>query len=339
MRQKYPSESRIVPSELVKLSSLIGKNTSLVQGAGGNTSYKDFDNDILWVKASGMWLANSDEENIFAALRLTDANRFIGQKKPKLIESTVIREINQLKPSIETSLHIIMPHQFVAHTHSVSALAWMIKKSVLPKLDILLEGIHWKYIPYATPGYELTQKVLACCNTLPEVLLLENHGIVTGADTVEEMFSLIDRLESVLFLTDRKTPAPDIEALKNISRESDYTVPEFPSIHSLATDLLCYELCCKGNIFPDQTVFLGPAIIPLESVGNLQCCNCNLVLVKDKGVLIHKRTSKSGHYVAKCLSDVLRRINEKDVVRYLSQASNIELIDCDAEVYRKAVDV
>jgi len=49
--------------ELNNLSARIGRQPLLVQGAGGNTSLKD--NNILWVKASGKWLAEAGNENIF----------------------------------------------------------------------------------------------------------------------------------------------------------------------------------------------------------------------------------------------------------------------------------
>ena len=41
----------------------IGSNSLLVQGAGGNISWKE--DDVLWIKASGMWLIDAVKENIF----------------------------------------------------------------------------------------------------------------------------------------------------------------------------------------------------------------------------------------------------------------------------------
>ena len=43
--------------DFIKLSSEIGKNQRLVQGAGGNTSYKE--EGDMWVKASGKWLSRA----------------------------------------------------------------------------------------------------------------------------------------------------------------------------------------------------------------------------------------------------------------------------------------
>ena len=46
----------------------IGSNPLLVQGAGGNISWKE--GDVLWIKASGMWLIDAIKENIFVSVSL-----------------------------------------------------------------------------------------------------------------------------------------------------------------------------------------------------------------------------------------------------------------------------
>ena len=42
-------------SKLSAISVALGSNPRLIQGAGGNTSFKTEEN--LWIKASGMWLS------------------------------------------------------------------------------------------------------------------------------------------------------------------------------------------------------------------------------------------------------------------------------------------
>ena len=49
-----------------KLSAKIGKDLSLIQGGGGNTSIKE--EDSMWVKASGKWLSDAETENIFVSV-------------------------------------------------------------------------------------------------------------------------------------------------------------------------------------------------------------------------------------------------------------------------------
>ena len=47
----------ILKKKISKFCAQIGKRSLLVQGAGGNVSFKD--NDVLWIKASGFWLSQS----------------------------------------------------------------------------------------------------------------------------------------------------------------------------------------------------------------------------------------------------------------------------------------
>ena len=47
----------------------IGADPLLVQGAGGNVSWKE--GDDLWVKASGTWLADAVSQDIFIPVSLT----------------------------------------------------------------------------------------------------------------------------------------------------------------------------------------------------------------------------------------------------------------------------
>ena len=48
--------------------TLIGTDSLLVQGAGGNVSWKD--DGILWIKASGTWLAEAESKDIFVPVNL-----------------------------------------------------------------------------------------------------------------------------------------------------------------------------------------------------------------------------------------------------------------------------
>ena len=57
--------------ELRAMSARVGRNILLVQGAGGNSSLKD--DDVLWVKASGTWLADAEAKDIFVPVALSAA--------------------------------------------------------------------------------------------------------------------------------------------------------------------------------------------------------------------------------------------------------------------------
>ena len=50
-------------NELRRMSARVGKNILLTQAAGGNSSVKH--GGVLWVKASGTWLADAETKDIF----------------------------------------------------------------------------------------------------------------------------------------------------------------------------------------------------------------------------------------------------------------------------------
>ncbi|HEY6601546.1 MAG TPA: class II aldolase, partial [Xanthobacteraceae bacterium] len=58
-------------NELRRMSARVGRNMLLVQGAGGNSSIKH--GDVLWVKASGTWLADAEDKEIFVPVSLSGA--------------------------------------------------------------------------------------------------------------------------------------------------------------------------------------------------------------------------------------------------------------------------
>src|SRR5215475_11512652 len=92
--------------ELRHMSARVGRNILLVQGAGGNSSIKD--GDVLWVKASGTWLADAEAKDIFVPVSLGAAHAALMQGDEKVPLAPGAN--STLRASIETSLHALMPH-------------------------------------------------------------------------------------------------------------------------------------------------------------------------------------------------------------------------------------
>ena len=71
----------------------IGLDSKLVQGAGGNVSWKD--QDTLWIKASGEWLADARKKDIFLPIDLKHLKDSIKKSDfdviPKLLSKTKLR--------------------------------------------------------------------------------------------------------------------------------------------------------------------------------------------------------------------------------------------------------
>ena len=70
------------------ISQKLGSNPSLVQAAGGNTSIKS--SKSMLIKASGTWLINSKEEEVFVEVDLLSIKKKINNIKNKYLSSLII---------------------------------------------------------------------------------------------------------------------------------------------------------------------------------------------------------------------------------------------------------
>ena len=93
------------------LSAKVGSDPLLVQAAGGNTSIKD--EGVMWIKASGTWLRDAEAKDIFVPLDFVRLSAALAADDPACESCTdfVRQDINPLglRPSIETSVHGLMP--------------------------------------------------------------------------------------------------------------------------------------------------------------------------------------------------------------------------------------
>ena len=98
-------------NELKFLSAKLGSDPLLVQAAGGNTSIKH--HDTMWIKASGTWLKDAATKDIFVPLHLRELKAALADDSAACENCLdfIDRERNKhnLRPSIETSVHGLMP--------------------------------------------------------------------------------------------------------------------------------------------------------------------------------------------------------------------------------------
>jgi NAD(P)-dependent dehydrogenase (short-subunit alcohol dehydrogenase family)/rhamnose utilization protein RhaD (predicted bifunctional aldolase and dehydrogenase) len=193
-------------AELIAISRKYGNDRNYVIAGGGNTSWKN--GERLWVKASGISLGAVTEDS-FAVLDRQKL-QLIAEKTYSADASTREEEVkNDLaaacltkdrRPSVETSLHSAMQWAFVVHLHPTVVNGLMCSQHVETEVQRLF-GDEVVYVPYTDPGYCLFKKVndtlqafRAAHGCEPSVLLLQNHGIFVGADTVDEVERIYDRI-------------------------------------------------------------------------------------------------------------------------------------------------
>lgn len=334
--------------ELYAFSTVIGNDPRIVQGAGGNVSCKGGSGGraVLHIKASGLWLGRMARQTGFVALDLDAARDCLraADREPDL-SAFIIGGSAGVRPSIETSLHAVMPHRVVVHTHSVNALACLVRPDSQAMLAGLLDGLVWRHVPYARPGLPLTRAIEAAGGLEADVLMLANHGIVLGAADVEDAVALHDEVEARLQRPVREAAAGQAAVLKALCaalglhglgwRPAEHAVSD-----GLATDPVSLRFAGAGTLYPDHVVFLGAgglrAARAEDAVAVIRADpSLKLLLVEGVGVLMADTLGEAADEMVRCLALVLARCNEAARLRTLRPEDEGELVDWEAEAYRR----
>lgn len=329
-------------NDLRHMSARVGRNILLVQGAGGNSSIKD--GDVLWVKASGTWLADAEAKDIFVPVSLGAARAALmqGDEKVPLAPNAG----TTLRASIETSLHALMPHTVVLHVHSVNTIAWAVRSDAREELARRLEGLAWRWLDYHHPGLPLAKAVNdTLADNAVDVLVLGNHGLVVGAETCAAAEALVDEVERRLALAPRSAIPADEEALRSICAGTDYRPPKEPLSHSIGVDSYSRAIATSGSLYPDHVVFLGPGLPVLQHGEDLRILAARghadglpppvALLVPGLGCVIRKDASGGAEAMLTCLGLVTCRLPLTAEVHYLTEENERALLNWDAERYRK----
>ena len=314
--------------ELAAFSAELGRDPEQVQAAGGNTSLKA--DGLLWVKASGLWLADALQRELFVPVALAPVLDGIAAQAADPVTQAVVAERNpaSLRPSIETTLHALLPHRIVVHTHSVRTIALAIRADGKSRIAERLAGLARAWVPYCKPGLPLTAAVAErLAGRRTDSLVLGNHGLVVCADTVPAADALLREVE-------RRLDAP-VERLMSPSAPAavpGWRAPVHPMVHTLALDPHRAARACTGSLYPDHVIFLGPAATAAPEPGPSK-----LLLEAGRGACLADGSGPSADELARCLALVLERVPAEAVLHYLTAAEEAELLNWDAEQYRQAL--
>lgn len=319
--------------ELAQYCATIGADPLLVQGAGGNASWKD--GKTLWVKASGTWLADAATKEIFVPVDLPHLKTAIAQQdfdaKPQVLDGHILR------PSIETMLHALMPHKIVLHLHAVDVLARLVRSTGKAEIARLLEGsAAWAWVEYCKPGAALAAAIHAARQQQPNasVIFLANHGMVLGANSVEEVAALLSHTLERLRISDREVYPP-------VAPASGEVIPGYTRldpVFSLATTH--YDrLAHNWALFPDHVVFLGarPCCYATPAALLADAQTPELAFVRNVGVFAQPAFNETKKVQLECYEQVLRRQNHASPLHQLTLEQIAELLDWDAEKYRQEI--
>ncbi len=343
------AQEALQPQDLDALrtvSARIGADPALTQGAGGNTSLKDA--GTLWIKASGTWLAHALDSEIFVPVEiapLLDAVRMVDPAAERAEQ--FVRQgqgLSGLRPSIETTVHALMPHRVVLHVHCVNTIAHAVRTDPRATLEPLLHGLDWALIPYARPGLPLALAIAEHAARRPDVLILANHGLVVAAETVPDAEALLLEVSRRLHTPPRPSRPGDVvqlQALAASSAAASYRLPASEASHGVATDPVSLSVARCGSLYPDHVIFLGEGSTiagPGEEVAAVVARRGQApvsIVFPGVGVLMRSDATSGSDAMARCLADVAARIPAGAQLRALTPEEHRQLTNWDAEKYRQ----
>jgi rhamnose utilization protein RhaD (predicted bifunctional aldolase and dehydrogenase) len=137
MRSNAPAASQVELQALLELTERVGSNPLLTQASTGNTSIKL--DGVLWIKASGKWMADAMQDDILIPLNLADVH---GECLQRGVDPTERYPL----ASLETAMHAVLPHRVVLHVHCVNTIAWAVRSDARTQLEDRLDGLRWSWV-------------------------------------------------------------------------------------------------------------------------------------------------------------------------------------------------
>jgi len=247
---------------IIAFCAKIGRDPLLVQASGGNVSWKE--GGTLWIKASGMWLGQAADKNVFVSVDLLRLQDGIERGDFKVLPEP--QGVTNLRPSIETLLHVLMPHRIVVHLHAVEILAHLIREhcetDIRSKIDLRLK---WAMVDYLKPGAALAAAIKSVLDRgSVDILFLKNHGVVIGADDVEAIEAILTTLSAALQLPVPILATPSAPSF--LASPAPYVFFEDRLVQELVFNTIFFDrLDTCWALYPDHVVFLGPKACAYEN--------------------------------------------------------------------------
>lgn len=332
-------------AQVIEFCAQIGTDALLVQGPGGNVSWKE--EGVLWIKASGKWLADAKSSEIFVPVSLSPLQNALAKSDFTIVPAAMSG--SQLRPSIETLLHVLMPHKIVVHLHPVEMLSHLVRSNQEEAIAKYIgQEVNWIYVDYAKPGAELAQAVSRQLvnATATEVIFLGNHGVLIGGEDIKEISLTLNRLTSAL-----KTDTAPYSALH--AAQSSEVSPALTS-YQACTDLqlnqlalderLAKRLRTSWALYPDHVVFLGAEPVILDAytqLGDLEHVSLTkppFIFVIGHGVYESNDVTLAQKSQLRCYYDVVIRQPTDGALTTLSQKQVFELVSWESEKHRVSQD-
>lgn len=241
----------------IKISKYAGMRPDLVQAGGGNASVKLDDNNML-VKSSGVKLAGVTKTNGYTKVNYKRLkNAIYDNIDNSIYDYNILLQnciIDGTKPSIETYLHAVTK-KYTLHVHSIVANMYLCRTDCFELLKNVIPDEKYIIIPYINPGVEIAKEIIKefqYNEHAPDIIFMQNHGIIITADTANDIIKQYERillkLENALNI--------DFSKFHNIT----FLQTKFPNKYiylvnrNINVNEFVYEYC------PDNIVYIGDGV-------------------------------------------------------------------------------
>lgn len=265
--------------QLEYISKAVGIPVDYTQGGGGNTSAKLSD-ELMAVKASGFKLKQitpkegyvvvnyKDIKTFFKGVDL-DQDRDYEKESTEFVKGSIVEMegLKKLRPSVEAGFHSFLK-KYVIHTHSVYANMICCTHTGKETVGKIFKDSEFTtaWIPYINPGFCLSLKIADAIDEIsaktgkfPEVIFMENHGLIVSADDSNRCVELHQKVNAMIkeYLGIKEAfPALDIFSVDentHISKTS-YLAQFFK------TNKVKEGFFDEIILYPDQLVYLNGSI-------------------------------------------------------------------------------
>jgi rhamnose utilization protein RhaD (predicted bifunctional aldolase and dehydrogenase) len=306
-------------ADLIKISNTTGKDPTLVQGGGGNTSVKTDDGEYMYIKASGTALKDMSAKKGWRRLRLAPVLSIIeddslakleaSKREPEVVNRLLAacddKVTSGARPSVESHLHAFLD-KCVIHLHPLVVAAYVNAKNGREEIQKLFENEKFPplWVPYADPGFMLAKKIAKLVSDYqkkfgrkPAVMILQKHGLFVTAKTADAALKLVRKVIK-LCGSKLKEPKPrrvkppadsDIKAASSAIHKAlldttgqDLPVQYFPDNKPVAAFMArkdAAELVGTPALNPDELVYANGSAMWLEN------CDVKTITRKVKSLL------------------------------------------------------
>lgn len=349
--------------DFVEISKYAGERFDLVQAAGGNSSVK-LDNGEMLIKASGFLLSDVNKDagysRVFtAAVAAIVKNKEVinsGNKRQReSLTAQFLKEVTidtQNRPSIETLLHSLLL-KYTLHTHSIVVNMIVAQDNCKEILNAIFKKERIAFVNYETPGIELAialDKELQRFDKIPNIIVLQNHGLIVTSDHKDEIKTLtehvLEKIEKFLHIDMSKYKVTnEISHLFN-------RVEEGLNISYLCEDMFLNEQLLKNeSLFsntpfcPDAFVYCGAEPVKIENLKDTKCLQdykmtnheVPKVIIYDGKLFFRASTLKKAKEIEEVLKFHIMVLaqNEDVKLNFLEKKELDYLSNWEAEKYRQ----